>query len=96
MPGPTGPAGPQGAPGPVGPPGSPGVVGACRVVEVRASRQRSAAVECAADEILVSGGATCTDGSVQAMGHASSTRWEITCSGRGRDAGASALCCKRQ
>lgn len=95
VPGPTGPAGPQGAPGPAGPPGPQGVVGACRVVEARTSRQRSAAVECAADEILVSGGATCPDGGVQSMRHASPTRWEITCTNRDRDAAASALCCKR-
>ncbi len=67
-----------------------------RVVEVRASRQRSAAVECAADEILVGGGETCPDGGVQSMRYASPTRWEITCTNRDRDVGASALCCRRQ
>jgi len=96
VPGPMGSAGPQGSPGPAGPPGPPGVVGACRVVEARASRQRSAAVECAADELLVGGGATCPDGGVQSMRYASPTRWEITCTNRDRDVGASALCCRRQ
>ena len=33
---------------------------------------------------------------VQSMRYASPTRWEISCTNRDRDVGASALCCRRQ
>lgn len=103
----TGPQGPQGEQGEQGPAGKDGVVDRpevsdlkdrCEVITARGTQERPliAVVECADDEVVLSGGGICPGkGRLQSSRPLDLNSWRVKCSSDTRTrARAYALCCK--
>jgi hypothetical protein len=89
--GPQGPQGPQGPEGPQGPPGNPGAFfSQCRTIS--ASGRGTATASCTSAEHVLSGGASCQRGRLEATLPTSTRTWQARCQSIVQTT-ATAICC---